>query len=323
MQWRKKAIILFGEVPLINRLMPDISTNRLVLKFTLLMSSFVFLIFAMANLQTGSKLDKVSRRGVELMICLDVSNSMLAEDIKPNRLERAKQALSKLIDRLENDKMGIIVFAGKAYTQLPITDDYAAAKMYLSLINTSIVPTQGTAIGEPIHMAVKLFKKDERKNKAIIVITDGENHEDDAVKAASEAQDKGITVHMLGMGLPEGGPIPISNSSGKSIFKTDRNGTTIITKLDEVSLQKIAAAGKGKYIRANNTEVGLNALFDEINKMQKTDFESKIYSEYESRFMYFLTVSILLLIIEIFIVERKSKWIRKLDLFGDKPKLNN
>ena len=323
LRWKKKALNSFGDAAIIDQLMPDKSESRPVTKFVFLMLAFVFLILAGANPQIGSKLDKIQRKGVDLMIALDVSNSMLAEDIKPNRLERAKQALSKLIDRLENDRIGIIVFAGKAYTQLPITSDYAAAKMYLSLITTGIVPTQGTAIGDAIKMAEKSFKKDERKNKAIIIITDGENHEDDAVEAAKEAQDNGIIVHTLGMGLPEGGPIPMSYNNGQITYKKDRDGNTVITKLDETQLQKIASAGKGKYIRANNTEAGLNPLFDEIEKMEKKDFDSKIYSEYESRYQYFLGFGLLLLLVEFFIIERRSKWVRKLDLFGDKPKLNS
>ncbi len=315
LNWRKKAFAAYGDWSVIKRLMPGISIPRLVIKFTLMMFGFSFLILGLANLQVGSKLMEGERKGIDMMIALDVSNSMLAEDIKPNRLERSKQAISKLIDQLSGDRVGIIVFAGKAYIQLPITTDYAAAKLFLNTIDTKVVPTQGTAIGEAIEMAIGSFTE-ETHSKAIIVITDGENHEDGAIDAAKEANNMGIKVYTIGMGLAEGTPIPEYNSYGRRTgYKKDRQGTTIITKLNEDMLQQIATAGNGVYVRANNSRAGLSKVLDEINKLEKTEFDSKMYSDYEDRFQYFIAAALLFFILELFIFERKSKWFSKFDLF--------
>jgi len=314
--WKKSAIKRFGEWAIIQKLVPSISRSRLILKFIILMIGYAFLVIGIANPQIGSKLIEGERKGIDIIIALDVSNSMLAEDIKPNRLERAKQAISKLIDKLGNDRIGIIVFAGNAYMQLPITTDYSAAKMFLTTINTRIVPTQGTAIGEAIEMGVESFD-DEIHSRAVIVITDGENHEDDAIEAAKEASEKGIFVYTIGMGLTDGVPIPEYNQYGRQTgYKKDRQGSTIVTKLNESMLQQIASAGKGVYVRANNTRSGLRTVFEEISKLEKTEFESKMFSDYEDRFQYFIAISLILLIIELLIFERKSKWLSKINIFG-------
>jgi len=313
--WKKDALKRFGEWEIIHRLVPSISKGRLILKFIILMFAYAFMVIGIANPQIGSKLIEGERKGIDIIIALDVSNSMLAEDIKPNRLERAKQAISKLIDKLGNDRIGIIVFAGNAYMQLPITTDYSAAKMFLTTISTKIVPTQGTAIGEAIEMGIKSFD-DETHSRAIIVITDGENHEDDAIEVAKDATEKGINVYTIGMGLTDGVPIPEYNQYGRRTgYKKDRQGSTIVTKLNESMLQQIASAGKGVYVRANNTRSGLRTVFEEINKLEKTEFESKMFSDYEDRFQYFLAVSLILLFIELLIFERKSKWLSKINLF--------
>jgi Ca-activated chloride channel homolog len=315
--WRKRALKRFGEWMIIRRLIPDMSTNRIIFKFVILMTAYAFLVIALANPQIGSKLIEGERKGIDLMIALDVSTSMLARDIEPSRLERSKQAISRLIDQLGNDRIGIVVFAGQAYVQLPITTDYAAAKLFLSAINTNIVPVQGTAIGAAIELSAKSFDN-EMHSRAIIIITDGENHEDDPVKAAKTAADQGIKIFTVGMGLPEGAPIPDYDAYNRQTgFKKDRQGNTVITKLDEGMLQQIAATGNGVYVRASNAQVGLNRIFNKISKLEKTEFESKIFSDYESRFHYFIALSLLLLLIEILIFERKSKWLRKIKLFGN------
>ncbi len=317
MYWRKTALRRYGEWNMLQRLLPAISNSRMIFKFILLMIGYAFLVIGIANPQTGSKLVEGERKGIDIMIALDVSNSMLAEDIKPNRLERAKQAISKLIDKLGNDRIGIIVFAGNAYMQLPITTDYSAAKMFLTTINTRIVPTQGTAIGEAIDMAIGSFDN-ETHSRAIIVITDGENHEDEPLKSAKNAAKQGINVYTIGMGLPDGVPIPEYNQYNRRIgYKKDRQGSTVVTKLNESMLQQIASAGKGVYVRANNTQSGLKAIFDEINKLEKTEFESKMFSDYEDRFQYFIALSLIFLVLELFIFERKSKWLSKINLFGN------
>jgi Ca-activated chloride channel homolog len=314
---RKKALRKFGNIQTIKELMPYASNSRPALKFFILMLALAFLITGAARPQFGSKLKKVKREGIELMIALDVSNSMKAEDIQPNRLERAKRAISRLVDRLSNDKIGLIVFAGEAYIQLPITSDYNSAKLFLNSVDTEIVPTQGTAIGAAINMGIRSFTPEGDANKAIIVITDGENHEDDPVAAAQEATDNGIIVHTIGMGLPQGSPIPIFRNGQKDYLK-DREGNVVVTKLDEAMLEKIATAGKGIYVRANNAQVGLNALFDEINKMEKEEIESLVYSEYDDQFQYFFGIGVILLLLEFIILERKNRYLMKVRLFSRK-----
>ena len=316
LRWKKKALNRFGDIAIISQLIPDVSKGRLVFKFFLIMLAYAFLVIGIANPQIGSKLEKVKRKGIDLMIAIDVSNSMLSQDIKPSRLARAKQAVSRLIDNLKGDRIGIIVFAGKAYMQLPITTDYAAAKLFLSTINTEIVPTQGTAIGDAIQLAVGSFD-DNNHSKAVIIITDGENHEGNAVEEAKAASELGIKICAIGMGLPDGAPIPVLNIYGDRIdYKKDKEGKTIITKLNETMLQQIASAGKGVYTRANNTQAGLKKVFNEINEMEKTEFESKMFSDYEDRFQYFIGICLVILILELFIFERKSKWAGKIKLFG-------
>ena len=314
---RKKALRRFGNLEILKQLMPFSSKGRPVFKFIILMLALAFFITGIARPQFGSKLKKVKREGVELIIALDVSNSMMAEDIQPNRLERAKRAISRLIDRLKDDKIGLIVFAGEAYTQLPITSDYNSAKLFLNSINTQIVPRQGTAIGAAISLATKSFTPNGQANKAIIVITDGENHEDDAITAAKDAVDKGIVVHTIGMGLPEGSPIPVLRNGQKDYLK-DRDGKVVVTKLDEKMLEQVASAGNGIYVRANNAQIGLNTLFDEINKMQKEEMESRVYSEYEDQFQYFFAVGLFLILFEFIILERRNKYLRNIKLFSTK-----
>lgn len=314
---RKKALALFGNKDMLSFLMPNVSRSRPVLKFFILMLALSSLILALARPQFGSKLRTEKRKGIELMIALDVSNSMMAEDIQPNRLERAKRAISQLVDKLSNDQIGLIVFAGDAYTQLPITADYVSAKLFLNSINPSMVPTQGTAIGAAIDLATKSFNPQFKGSKAIIIITDGENHEDDPVKAAAAAADQGIAVYTLGMGLPQGGPIPVVVDGQKTYMK-DRQGNIIVTKLDESMLQKIAEAGHGAYIRANNSQVGLNDLFNEINKMEKSEVESQIYSDYDDKFQYFIGLALFLILVDFMILERKNKYLKNFKLFKDR-----
>lgn len=311
---RKKRIKKLGELKLVKRLMPELPKSKLWWKFGIYTFIYTLLIFGLANPQIGSKLEKVERQGVDLMIALDVSNSMLAEDIKPNRLERAKRAISKLVDNLQGDRIGIVVFAGRAYTQLPITSDYSAAKLFINTIDTDVVPTQGTSIGQAINLSMEAFEKSEHE-KAIIVITDGEDHEDDPVAAAEEAVKNGVSIYTIGIGLPEGAPIPVYSNGRQTGFKKDMSGKTVVTKLDEITLQKVAAAGKGIYVRANNTTAGLKDVFDRINKMEKQKYESKVFSDYEDRFQYFLVLALLVLVLEQFISEKRSKWAGRFNIF--------
>ena len=310
---RKRAIKRFGDPMLVSQLTPEISRKRERLKFWLFFASIAVTIFMIAGPQFGSKLETVKRQGVEIMICLDVSNSMMAEDIQPNRLEKAKQMLSRMTDSFTDDKVGLIVFAGDAFTQLPITSDYISAKMFMSSITPSMISTQGTAIGAAINLAMRSFTPNENSGKTIMIITDGENHEDDPVKAAANAAEKGVNVNIVGIGLPKGAPIPLNSGND---YMRDGNGNIVITQLNEQMCQEIAAAGKGIYVRADNTNSALRALQAEINKMDKAELESKVYSEYDEQFQALAWIVLILLILEYLILERKNRIFRKIKLFS-------
>lgn len=309
---KKKALKRFGNPELLSHLMPDVSYFRPVVKFYLLLLALTALIFTLSAPQFGTRLETVQRKGIELIIALDVSNSMNSNDIEPTRLERAKQAIGRLTDRLKNDRIGLVVFAGQAYVQLPITSDYASARMFLNAVNTNVVPVQGTAIGAAINLSVSSFSQQEGVNRAIIIITDGENHEDDAIGAAKNAAEKGIKVYTVGMGTPKGGPIP---TGGAGNFLTDRDGNVVITRLDEEMLRQIAVAGQGEYIPANNIRAGINALMDQLEDLEKSEFESKVYTEFEDQFQYLAFIALLILIIDFIILERKNKLLKNIDLF--------
>jgi Ca-activated chloride channel family protein len=305
---RKNRLKRFGDAELVARLMPDASSRKPVVKFILLMFACMFVIFGVAGPKFGTKLQETKRSGSEIIIALDVSNSMMAEDIQPNRLERAKQAISRLIDRLGDNRIGLIVFAGEAYTQLPITTDYVSAKMFLSTISPDIVPVQGTAIGTAINLAVNSFSPASEAGKAIIVITDGENHEDDPVKAAEEAVKRGINVHAIGVGSTQGTPIPVRSTSGQRDFMKDRTGNTVMSKLDEKALQETAMAGKGIYVRATTANMGLSNVYDEINKLEKSEYEAKIYTDFAEMFQWPFGVAVVFLLMELLISNRKNRF---------------
>ena len=308
-KWKSKAFKSFGEGLVKKGLIPFYSKSRENLKFLLIFLCITSMIIGISNPQIGTKMEEVKREGVDLMIALDLSNSMLAEDIKPNRLERARQAISRLIDKLEGDRIGLIVFAGDAYVQLPITTDYSAAKLFLSTVNTNIVPSQGTAIGKAIDLSIRSFDMENGQNKAIIIITDGENHEDNALEQAKLTNEKGVLVHTLGMGLSKGGPIPIYNKYGNNTgYRKDKEGNTIISKLNEQMLQDIASSGGGTYVRANNTQAGLSTLFSEINKMEKKEIGTMVFTDYKDRFQLFLSIALLLLFFDLILLSRKNKW---------------
>ena len=315
---KKKELEKFAETDLLPKLIPTRSTTKPFLKMVLLNLSITLLIVAIANPQIGSKLEEIHREGIDIMICLDVSNSMKAEDLKPNRLSHAKQSILRLIDNLKDDRIGIIVFGGDAYVQLPITTDYSAAKLFLSQIDYGIVPVQGTAIGSAIELAINSFDKKSITKKSIIVISDGENHEDDAVKTAEKAAELGIIVNTIGLGSVDGTPIP-EYYGGKNIgFKKDNEGNTVITKLNEVMMQEIATAGKGSYAHDNSTSTALNAVFNKINSMDRVEFGTKMYTDFESRFQFFVAAAILFLILDAIITNKRSKWWDRLNLFEEK-----
>ena len=311
---RRRSLKKLGDSVLIGRLMPEMSGVRPVVKFIFLLTGISAVIMMLARPQFGSKLEEVKKQGVEVIIVLDVSNSMLAEDIQPDRLTRAKQAISRLVDNLENDKIGLVVFAGDAYTQIPVTTDYISAKMFLSTINPEMVPKQGTAIGAAINLGAKSFSPGEGKSKAMIIITDGENHEDDPVSEAEEASKAGIVIHTIGIGSAEGVPVPVT-TGGRRDYLKDTDGSTVITKLDEDILKKIALSTGGNYIRANNFNIGLDAIFNDIRKMKKDELESTMYTEYNDQFQIFASIALFFLILEFIIMERKNRKLQNVRLF--------
>ena len=317
LRWKKRAMQRFGDLVIVKKLMPDVSPTKQVVKFILFSLAFSCIIVALIDPQVGSKEEEATREGADIMICLDVSNSMKAEDIAPNRLMRAVGSIGKLTEKLHGDRIGLIVFAGQAFVQLPITSDYNAAKLFLSGIDCNSVPVQGTSIGAAIDLAIGSFGKDEGIGKTIIVITDGENFEDDAVASAKSAADKGFTVHTIGMGSVEGAPIPVYDGKIRKGFKKDLEGNTVMTKLNEKMLTEISAAGNGVYVRANNSEAGLNTVMSELEKMQRSKTSAKHFIDYEDRFQPFVIAALLLLVIEVMLTERKLKWWNKLDLFGE------
>lgn len=313
--WRRKALKKFGDTLLVKKLTEDTSKGKPVLKLILYLIAFSLLTIGAANPQLGTKYVESKREGVDVVIALDVSNSMKAQDIKPSRLERAKQFISRMIDKLENDRIGIIVFAGESYVQLPITSDYGAAKLFLSTIETDLIPTQGTAIGSAIDLSLQSYIGTDNKNKMLLIITDGENHEDDAVEAARKAREQGVLVHTIGMGTLEGAPIPVYDNGVQVDFMKDNGGNTVITKINQEALEEISNAGGGIFIRASSSDDGLNAIQKEMNKMTKKIFGTKQFSDFEDKYMYFLAGGLLVLLIEFSISYRQSKWLQQLNLF--------
>ena len=311
---KRKTIRKLGDQKLVKDLLPEISFIRPALKFVIMMVVVVSCIMVLARPQFGSKIEDVKKQGVEVIIALDVSNSMLAEDIQPDRLTRAKQAISRLVDNLDNDKIGLIVFAGDAYTQIPVTTDYVSAKMFLSSINPQMVPKQGTAIGAAISLGIRSFSPGEDKSKALVIISDGENHEDDPVAVAEEASKAGIIIHTIGIGSEEGVPIPVF-SGGRKDFIKDAEGNTVITKLDEEILKQVALSTNGNYVRANNSNIGLDEIYNEIRKMKKQELESTVYTEYNDQFQIFAAIAFVLLILEFIIMERKNRKLANIRLF--------
>ena len=302
LHFRKRRLRRFGDGALVSGLMPSVSSAKGWVRITLFSLAFFFFAIGLSRPQIGAKLKEHKTKGVEIMIALDVSNSMLAADYSPHRLDRAKLAISKLVDRLRDDRIGLIVFAGSSFVQLPITTDYVSAKMFLNSITTESVPIQGTAMGDAINTAIRSFSAQSEKSRAIIVITDGENHEDDPVAAAREAASMGIRVFTIGVGSDQGKPIPMNGELLK-----DKNGEIVVTRLEENTLREVASAGNGMYVRAGNSEFGLNPIIDEIKKMDAEEFSSVIFEEYDEQYMYFFAIALALFVIEMLIGERRIR----------------
>lgn len=299
---RRRRLRRFGDEALVNELMPSWSRGKLWVRTVLLSLAFFFFVIGLSRPQIGAKLKEHKIKGAVIMIVLDVSNSMLAQDYSPDRLERAKLAISRITDKLKDDRIGLIVFAGTSFVQLPITSDYVSAKMFLNSISTESIPIQGTAIGDAISTAVRGFSAQSEHSRAIIVITDGENHEDDAVAAAKQAAEAGIKVYTIGVGSADGQPIPMNGELLK-----DKDGNIVVTRLDEETLRKVASAGDGAYVHAGNDEFGLTPIISDIRKMEDEEYNSVVFEEYNEQFMYFLGIALVFFVLEMLVGDRRAR----------------
>ncbi|WP_397363988.1 VWA domain-containing protein [Olleya sp. R77988] len=315
--WKKRTQKKFANKALLKRLSPNQSVFKSVLKLIVLCLAFASLTIALVNPKVGTTLETVKREGVDIVFAVDVSKSMLAEDIKPNRLQKSQQLVSKIIDKLGSDRVGIIAYAGKAFPQLPITTDYSAAKMFLQNLNTDMLSSQGTAINAAINLAKTYYDDDEQTNRVLVIISDGEDHSEAAVQVAEEASKEGIKIFTIGVGETGGGPIPIKRNGVLLNYKKDKQGETVITRLDEKTLKDIANQANGVYINGKVTDKVVKQMTDILNKMDKKEFEAKQIANFEGRFQWFLGLAILLLFIDIFLLERKTAWLKKLNLFNE------
>ncbi|GAA4241976.1 VWA domain-containing protein [Winogradskyella damuponensis] len=315
--WRRSAQKKFADSNLLSRLSPNQSLFKSVLKVFVLCGAFACLSLALVNPKIGTKLETVRSQGVDIVFAVDVSKSMLAEDIAPNRLEKSKQLVTQIINSLASDRVGIIAYAGKAFPQLPITTDYASAKMFLQNMNTDMLSSQGTAISEAIQLAKTYYDNEEQSNRVLIIISDGEDHDGEALDVAEEASEQGIRILTVGVGNTKGGPIPIKRNGVILNYKKDNNGETVITRLNETTLKDIATEANGVYINGSNTAEVVKTIKEQLDKMDRQEFESKQIADFKDQFQWFLAFGILLLFIDIFFLERKTAWLKKLNLFNE------
>ncbi len=317
--WKKKAQKKFGNPILLKKLTPNKSHFKSTLKLILLLLGITLLIIGLVNPKIGTKLETVKREGVDIVFAVDVSKSMLAEDIAPNRLEKAKRLVSEIINQLGSDRIGIIAYAGQAYPQLPITTDYGAAKMFLQIMNTNMLTSQGTAIDEAIKLATTYYDDEEQTNRVLFIISDGEDHSEGLTSdAVEEATEEGIQIFTIGVGKEKGAPIPIKRNGIVETLKKDSQGEVVITKLNEKVLVDIAEDGNGEYIDGTNTEEAVDFIKEQLIKMDKTEFEAKQFAEYKDQFQWFLGAALLFLFLDIFVLDKKTKWLKKLNLFNEK-----
>ena len=299
---RNRRVKKFGDPALVEQLMPSRSRSKGWVRMVLFCLAFAFFVIGLARPRTGARLAERKTRGAEIIVALDVSNSMLARDYSPNRLERAKLSIARLTDKLQDDRIGLVIFAGTSFVQLPVTTDYVSAKMFLGSIDTGSIPVQGTAIGDAIRLSIKSFSAQSEKSRVIVVISDGENHEDDPVAAAKQAAELGIKVYTIGVGSADGQPIPMNGG-----LLRDKEGNIVVTRLDEETLRKVAQAGGGAYIHAGGEEFGLNPIIQDIRAMEDEEFGSVVFEEYDEQYMYFFAVALLLFVLEMLIGERKPR----------------
>ena len=312
--WRRRSIRKFADSDLFHRLAPKLSISKQHIKFTLLSLALISLVVALVNPRVGSQLESVKRKGVDVVFALDVSKSMLAEDVQPNRLEKARQVIYKVLDELRTDRIGIIVYAGQAFPQLPITTDYAAARMFMRSVNTDIITSQGTAIADAVELSRQYFDDEDQKNRLLFVISDGEDHEEGVLESAETAREEGIRIHTVGVGTRKGGPIPEKRNGRLVGYKTDRGGQTVITRMDEDGLIALASAGDGTYVHAYDTRVAVEHIMDTIEQMEKAEIEERVFSDYKDQFQWFLGLALLLLFLEWLVPGRKTYILEKLGI---------
>ena len=312
---RRKRMLAFATSSALKRLMPEASNGRLRLKFWIFEMALALLVLAAARPQMGAKLKEVEREGVEIMVAIDVSNSMLASDFSPNRLERTKYAVGRVIEGLSEERIGVVIFAGDAYVQLPITSDYLTARNFVSRISPSQVTKQGTAIGAAIDLAASAFSSDSEGSRVVILVTDGENHEDDALEAAKRAAEKGVKIYTIGIGTPEGAPIQIGGD-----YIRDSKDEIVVSKLDETTLQKIAVMTEGAYVRATSASVGVQEIVDMINRTEKSKFKTEIFEEYDEKYQIPLIAALVLLLLECLVLPRRNRVLARFDLFGERKR---
>tara|TARA_B110000908_G_scaffold171958_1_gene236763 strand:- start:852 stop:1889 length:1038 start_codon:yes stop_codon:yes gene_type:complete len=315
--WKKRIQKGFGSSIVLKRLSPDLSFFKSTLKFVVLCLAISFLIIGLVNPKIGTKLETIKREGVDIVFAIDVSKSMLAEDVAPNRLEKSKQLVTQIINNLASDRVGIIAYAGKAFPQLPITTDYASAKMFLQSMNTDMLSSQGTAIDEAIQLSRNYYDDDEQTNRVLIIISDGEDHNDLSVEVAETASEEGIKIYTIGVGSEKGGPIPLKRNGVVMSYKKDQNNETVITRLNQETLRTIANKANGDYINGNQTADVVKQIRDALNAMDKKEFEAKEFAEYKDQFQWFLGIGLFFLILDILFLERKTAWLKRLNLFNE------
>jgi Ca-activated chloride channel homolog len=316
--WKRKKQREFGDLDLVKKLSPEKSVFKPVLKLIVILLGLVALIFGLVNPKIGTKMETVKREGIDIVFAMDVSKSMLAEDVAPNRLEKSKQIVSQIINQLGSDRIGIVAYAGSAFPVLPITTDYGVAKMFLQSMNTDIVSSNGTSLDEAIKLSATFFDEKSKTSKLVILISDGEDHSDGAKDAADEANKLGMKIITIGVGTEKGSPIPLRINGVVESFKRDKNNEVVITKLNKEGLTTIAKATKGGYVEGNNTKVVLDYVKNALDNIQKTEFESTQMADFQSQFQWFLGFAFVLLFLDVFLLERKTNWVQKLNLFNKK-----
>lgn len=316
--WKKKKQQEFGDLDLIKKLSPEKSVFKPVLKFTVICLAILALIIGLVNPKIGTKVENVKREGIDIVFAIDVSKSMLCEDITPNRLEKTKQLVSQIMSKLGDDRVGIIAYAGSAYPVLPITTDFNSARMMLQSMNTGMLSSVGTSLVEAINLSAQYFEKDNKTSKLMIMITDGEDHTEGSEQAADEAKKLGLKIITIGVGTENGGPIPLKENGILKGYKNDKEGNQVVTKMNSDILKKIAKSTNGGYISGNNTKDVVDFVKNELNTIQKTEFESTQMTNYQAQFQWFLGLAFFLLFLDIFFLERKTAWVKKADLFNEK-----